>query len=74
LERAEFYLAQIFSQKKKQGLSHYHLGIYFETVQDLKTARFHLTQAIKKLTDPAIKAAARKRLKALKKHPNSPKG
>ena len=65
--RCYFYLGKIASEKKKQGLSHYYLGLYYHETGDFLNERFHLKKSFKTLTDPEKIKNARKLLKKLKK-------
>ncbi|MBU2629478.1 MAG: Zn-dependent protease, partial [Proteobacteria bacterium] len=51
--KAYYNLAAILSLEKKQGLSHYYLGIYYSKINNTKTAIVHLNKALDLLTDDA---------------------
>lgn len=47
--RLHYRIGQLMAAQGKTGAGHYHLGVYFWYEGDPKTARFHLSQALKKL-------------------------
>jgi len=49
--KAYFNLANIMSLEKKQGLSHYYLGIYYSEINNNKNAVVHLNKAMDQLRD-----------------------
>ncbi len=65
--RCYFHLGKIASEKNKQGLSHYYLGLYYHEIRDFLNERFHLKKSLKTLTDPEKIKKARNLLKQLKK-------
>ncbi len=67
--KAYYNLANIMSLEKKQGLSHYYLGIYYSEMKIKKTAIFHLTKAVEKLDNKAESKKAEKLLDKLKNPP-----
>jgi len=65
--KAYYKLANIMSLKKKPGLSHYYLGIYYSKIQNTKTALVHLNKALDKLKDETKIKKSKKLLEKLKK-------
>ncbi len=65
--RCYFYLGKIASERNKQGLSHYYLGLYYHGIRDFFNERFHLKKSLKMLSDSEKIKKARKLLKQLKK-------
>ncbi len=49
--KAYFNLANIMSLEKKQGLSHYYLGIYYSEINNNRIAIVHLNKALDQLRD-----------------------
>ncbi len=62
-----FYLGEIASEKNKQGLSHYYLGLYYHEIKEPLNELFHLKQSLKTLKDPEKIKNANELLKKLKK-------
>jgi len=60
--RANYHLANIMSQEKKQAMSHYYLGVYYSESRDFKNALRHLNRAMETLEDPIAKKDAQKHL------------
>ncbi len=50
--KAYYHLANILSQEKNPGLSHYYLGMYYAKSSTPETAKIHLRKALKKLDNP----------------------
>lgn len=69
--RAYYHLANIMSQKKKQAMSHYYLGVYYSESRDFKNAIRHLGRAIETIEDPKTKEDAQKRLDRIYALPKS---
>jgi len=65
--KAYYNLANIISLEKKQGLSHYYLGVYYSKINQHRTAIIHLNKALDKLTDMAEIETAEKLLDREKK-------
>ncbi len=65
--KSYFYLGKIASERNKQGLSHYYLGLYYHEIRDFLNERFHLKKSLKTLSDSEKIKKARKLLKQLKK-------
>lgn len=51
--RAYFHLANILTLEKQPGLSHYYLGVYYDRINNRKTAIVHLKKALQTLKDDA---------------------
>ncbi|MCG8531234.1 MAG: tetratricopeptide repeat protein, partial [Desulfovibrionales bacterium] len=64
--KSYFYLARLAAQEKRQDLSHYYLGIFYQETKDNKNALRHLKKALDTLKDPVKKEDAKKRLEAIK--------
>lgn len=65
--KAYYNLANILSQEKNPGLSHYYLGVYYEKTSTPKTAKIHLRKALKELKDPGDIEKAKTLLEKLEK-------
>lgn len=65
--KAYYHLANILSQEKNPGLSHYYLGVYYEKTSTPQTAKIHLRKALEKLKDPEEKKKAKTLLEKLEK-------
>lgn len=65
--KAYYHLANILSQEKNPGLSHYYLGVYYEKTATPKTAKIHLRKALEKLKDPGDIEKAKTLLDKLEK-------
>jgi hypothetical protein len=69
---AYFHLANIMSQEKKPGLSHFYLGLYYSQIDNPRTAVIHLKKSLESLDDEdKIKQANSLLSKLLKQSPKS---
>jgi tetratricopeptide (TPR) repeat protein len=69
---AYFHLANIMSQEKKPGLSHFYLGLYYSKIDNPRTAVIHLKKSLESLDDEdKIKQANSLLSKLLKQSPKS---
>jgi len=60
--RANYHMANIMSQRRNAPMSHYHLGIYYADIMDVKNAVRHLTRTVETIEDEKIKEKAQNRL------------
>ncbi len=68
-----YYIAKILSIKKKQGLSHYYLGLYYFKTNNPSTAVIHLKKALDRLKDKSDIKKAQTLLHTLEKsHTGNP--
>jgi len=65
--KAYYNLANIMSLEKKQGLSHYYLGVYYSEITNNKIAIVHLKKALDTLKSEAEIKKAKALLERLKK-------
>jgi len=50
--KAYYNMANIMSRERRDGLSHYYLGIYYYKIQNAKNALIHLRQSLKTIRNP----------------------
>jgi tetratricopeptide (TPR) repeat protein len=67
--RVLFFLGEAYGKQGRLGDAHYCLGVYYIREGKLENARFHLTKAKKRITDPEKLAEIEKMLEELKKTP-----
>lgn len=64
---AFYSLGEAYGKQNKLADAHYYLGIYYKKTGKLENAIFHLTRALKDMTDPEKKRQIEKMLKQIRK-------
>ena len=68
-----YNMANIMSQEKREGFSHFYLGQYYSKIKKYKNAKFHFNKALDTLDDSKLIKEAEKLLKQISKQEKSSK-
>ncbi len=62
-----YFLGEAYGRQGKMEDAHYHLGLYYKDIKDLKNANFHLKRTLKLTKDPERKLNIEEMLKKIRK-------
>ena len=71
--KAYYNMANIMSQEKREGFSHFYLGQYYSKIKKYKNAKLHFNKALDILDDSELIKKTEKLLKQISKQEKSSK-